>query len=343
MDMEDQESASSTTENTGVPETSGESAPESTGSEALPPAGADPAVAAHEAAAEAGAASVTAATDTAYKPNYGFKVKDKEFQFEDWAKGAIKDAVSEKKIREFHEKAYGLEDVKADRQTIKQQLQETTNKYKNLEGSVNYLSSLVKNKDYGKFFQTLQVPKEDVLRYAVEEFKYQELPPEQKAQIDAQREREEQFQLLQQQTASQQQQLQQYTVQQKGMELNGVLSRPEITAVASSYDARVGKPGAFQQEVINRGAYYEKLYGITPTAQQVVDEIVALTGIQATQASAPNPMLPQGNAGSSSPTQNKPVIPAFAGQGGRTPTKKVFTSIEQLRKHRATINGSADA
>lgn len=149
-----------------------------------------------------------------------------------------------------------------------------------------------------------------------------------------QRERDQQLQALEAETHQSHTQMQQMAQEYKQNELNFVMSRPDVSEVAKNYDARVGQPGAFMKEVIGRGAYHEAVSKTVITAEQAVNEVLQLLGSGAGNASAsginPSPQAQQGGV----VTQvQKPTISAFAGQGGRSPAKKVFTRIDDIRKH----------
>jgi len=292
-----------------------------------------------------GQESATSAVDTAgsneaakaasiakYTPNFAFKVKDKEHQFDDFVKAAIRDADTEKKARELYEKAYGLDEVKAHRQKLQEDLGSLQPKYQAVEKSLQALGGYVQKKDYRSFFEALQIPKDDIIRYAVEELKFREMPPEQKAELEARRQQEQQFALIHEQNQTYAQQMQELVVKQADFELTQELSKPEISSLAQAYDARVGKPGAFKSEVIRRGAYYESVAQRNVSAGELVKEIAMLMG---GNPGASNGTLPQGNAVAAH--QPKPVIKSFQGSSGSSPVKKVFSSIDEIRKHRQNM------
>jgi hypothetical protein len=290
-----------------------------------------------------GAASKATGTDAqnqqaAYTPNFKFKVKDKELEFDDFLKPIIKTKDLETKARELYEKAHGLDEVKAARETFKTQAEEWKGKFTQVETSLQTLGSYVKKGDFRTFFQALNIPKEQIIKYAIEELKYQELPPEQKAAIDQQRERE----MALEQTGSQNQQLQQQMAQlvqqQATFELNQELAAPNVVQAMQAYDTRAGQAGAFKAEVIRRGQYYEAVHKISPPASQLVQEVLNLIGVtaqaqQGTQASS--------NEQSSQTVHNqqqKPVISSFSGGGTKSPTaRKVPASIDDLRKMRQNL------
>lgn len=273
-----------------------------------------------------------AASIAKYTPNYAFKVKDKEHQFDDFIKASIRDADTEKKARELYEKAYGLDEVKAHRQKLQEELGLIQPKFKDVEQSLKALGGFVQKKDYRSFFEALQIPKDDVIRYAVEELKFREMPPEQKAELENRRLQEQQFAQIQEQNQTYAQQMQDLVMRQAEFELSNEISKPEISTLAQAYDARVGKPGAFKAEVIRRGAYYETVMQKNVPASELVKEIAMLMG---GNPGAPNGTLSQGNAVAAQ--QPKPVIKSFQGSSGSSPVKKVFSSIDEIRKHRQNM------
>lgn len=273
----------------------------------------------------------------AYTPNFKFKVKDKELEFDDFLKPIIKTKDLETKARELYEKAHGLDEVKAAREAFKTQAEEWKGKFTQVEQSLHTLGTYVKKGDFRTFFQALNIPKDKIIQYAIEELKYQELPPEQRAAIEQQREREIAFEQAGAQNQMLQQQMSQLVQQQATFELNQELARPEIATAITAYDTRLGQAGAFKAEVIRRGQYYEAVHKISPPASQLVTEILSLIGVQA--------QAQQGTQASSTATpsqvahnqQQKPVISSFAGGGAKSPTRKVPSSIEDLRKMRQNL------
>lgn len=281
--------------------------------------------------------ALDAAKVAAYTPNFKFKVKDKEFEIDEWARAAVKDAAMEKKVKELYEKAYGLDDVKADRETLKKKIAEIEPKFTSIQKSLGLLSQHIQKGDMRSFFEALKIPKEHVLRYALEEFKFEDLPAEQKAAIQAQREQERQLLQLNEQNQMYAQQMQQLALQQANTELSTALSKPEIASVAQAFDARAGKPGAFKAEVIKRGQLYETLNGTSITVEQAVNEVVALIG--GLPQAAPD-ATQGGQQSNAEALQQKPVIKNFSGASQTSPTKKVFSSIDEIRKERQKLNSA---
>lgn len=269
-----------------------------------------------------------------WQPNYKFKVKDKELEFDDWVKPLVTKETQDK-FREVFEKAHGIDAVKQDRQSLREELRAIREEKERIDTSLQYLSQYVQKKDYRSFFEALQIPKEEILRYAIDELKYQEMSPEQRQEIDAYRQNQYRLSQLEMQNQQLMREYESMTQAQKVNELESELSRQDIAEMARSYDARVGEPGAFRKEVISRGAYWESVHGQTISAKQAVDEVLRLVGGtvgSAPQAGAPSQTMTPGQA----VVQNrqKPVIPNVQGASGSSPAKKRPGSIEDLRRMR---------
>lgn len=269
-----------------------------------------------------------------WSPNFKFKVKDKEHEIEDLFKPIVKDKTAEAKVRELYEKAYGLEDVKADRQTLKDQLKDIQTKYSTVEQNLQTIGAYARKGDFGTFFHLLNIPKEKIIQYAIEELKYSELPAEQRAAIDQQRKMQVDYDTQVQQNQSLQKQMSDLATQQATVELNQALAAPDSVPLIAAFDTRAGKPGAFKAEVIRRGQYYEAVHKISPPASQLVAEVLSLVGVQA-------PPAPQSTGATSTTTPGqgveqtqKPVIKSFSGSSTKSPVQKVPTSIEDLKKIR---------
>ncbi len=282
--------------------------------------------------AEAAAAAGNGAA--AFTPNFGFKYRgadksDAEGQFDDIFKPLIKDADTEKKVRELYEKAHGLDFVKQDRDTLKQTHGELNQNYESQSAALRTLGQFVKNKDFDSFFEALKIPNHDILNFALQLVQREKMSPEQRAQFDAQRAEQQRVVALQMQNAELTQQFQNLAVQTRESELDGTLRHPQIAGMISDFDQRAGRPGAFRDLVVQKGQHHFFTSGIDVPVGQVVGEVIQLLGLQPGQAA--------GNAAQPAPggvqrgSQGKPVLPNVPGKGG-SPAKSVPRSTDDLRK-----------
>jgi len=287
----------------------------------------------------------TAAEQTiaAYSPNYKYKIKDQEFEFEDWAKNLAKEKTVEEKLRELYTKSHGLEEIKKARDEIKGKFEEVLPKYQGIEKSLNILSGYVKQGDLGSFFEALKIPEQLVLKYAVDRLKYSQLPPEERAKVDAAHQEKQQYRTIEEQNQALQEQVQQQGIAQRQMELNMVLSRQDVGTMATQYDTLVGRPGSFQQKIIEKGAAHYFTTGEDITAQQAAELVLAevrpfLQGSSGTQQAAPGEGAAQAQQSGQTVVANqqaqKPaVIPNIQASGG-SPVKKTVKTLDDIKKIR---------
>lgn len=284
----------------------------------------------HIAKVQAGALDPQPAA-TAYTPNFKFRAADKDMEFDDFLRGSVKTADQEKKIRELYEKSYGLEHVKNEREKYRNDFKTVNEQHSALNKGLDSLSVMLRNKDYHGFMESLKIPEQDILQYALSRVQYKEMPPEQRQQLDQQYESQQRLAYLEQANSELVSGYQSQMVQQRTSELDGYIGRPEVSQVASEFDARIGRHGAFRDEVVRRGQYYASLPKPQDvTVEQAVQEIMGLVG-----GSQPQGMQAQGQQqmeGMQAPVQqnNKPVIPNIKGRG-TSPVKKVISSMDDLR------------
>lgn len=267
--------------------------------------------------------------ESTWEPTLSYKVRDEEHKMDDWVKDKITSEEDQKMFQELYTRGHGLEIAKKERDDLKGKL---TNLDKNLE----YLGNAAREGRIGEFLEVLGLPKEQFIKYAMDELKYQNMAPEERAKVDQQRQYEQTQRNLQIQNQQMQQQLATEQTQRLNYEIDTTLNSSEYKDIAQSYDQRVGKPGAFRQLVTERGIFHETVNGRELTVREAIQDAVVLIG--GFQAGAPNLSQQAGTVGTQPVQQKtqtkKPVIPSFRGQG-TSPTKKMPTSIEDLRnKHR---------
>jgi hypothetical protein len=266
-----------------------------------------------------------------YTPNFKFKVHDKEHEVEEWLRGVVKDADSEKKLRELHERAYGLDHVKADRTKLREQVQQVAQEKAQQDQAFSMLGGYLAKKDFDSFFEATKVSEDDVLRWAISVAERRQNPQAQ-AQFQQERQQQQQFQQLQAQNQSLLASYEQAAMQARDFELGQVLGRPDVQQTAQAFEARVGRPGAFKEEVAKRGFLHWQMTGKDITAEQAVSEVLQiLGGTPPQQQNQSQQVAPQVQTGTQAKApEGKPVIPNIQGRG-TSPVVKVPTSVADLR------------
>jgi hypothetical protein len=276
----------------------------------------------------------------AYKPNFKFKANNADHEIPEVLRGVIKDAETEKQVREIMEKAHGLEPVKGRLAETRTKL-ETVEKENTLyKSSISELKEAYNQGDLDTVFSKLRIPEQKILQWIVDKLHYQELPPEQRQVLDARKQAESDARLLAKQNTDLQNQYQEQVSSAKGMQLQMALSKPEIASFAEAFDSKAGKAGAFYDKVCEIGetAFYTRNVDLTP--EQAVKEAMDFFGKfvspaapapAATPAATVTPAAPASSPQAAPKSKEPPVIPNVTGKTS-SPTKQKPRSIEELKK-----------
>ncbi len=291
---------------------------------------------------EGGSEEAPKAVAPAFTPNYKLKIYDEEKELDDpFLKALIKDAESEKKVKEIAQKFLGFDTVKARHEKTRGEFTEYQQQTKPIVDYYNTATKHLQKGDLDSFFEQLQIPKDAIYRYAIQKAEESQLDPQAKANLDYQRNiaRQKEYLESENQTLQSKQQLQ--VAEFRAQELGWMLSRPDVHSVAQSFDQRVGRPGAFRQAVIDKGlAHHAATQGredlsveqATTEVMKLLGAVVGPTGQVATQGSAPAQQLIQQNG-------QPPIIPNVTGKGS-SPVKKQVRSIADLKKKAEELNSA---
>lgn len=277
-----------------------------------------------ETGGETGAPS-KAAEAPAYTPNTKFKVMGQEKAFDDFITPVIKDAETEKKIRELYEKSYGLESVKGDREHLRTRLQEIEPAYKEITNYLGKAQKALEAGDFDSLGEALGINEQTVLKWAHALMLRNEMPEDQKRLHHQSRETQRRLEQLEAEKEQWTQQQSSYAVEKRSFELNSVLSRPDISQIVQQYDNGMGYAGAFREAVITYGQA-KSVGGNDPSAEEAVEGVLR-------QLRAVNPNL--GAMGQVNPNiatpSSKATLPNIKGTG-TSPVKQKVKSLDDLRK-----------
>lgn len=280
---------------------------------------------------------VTANLDSVYKPNFKVKAYDNEYEIPEKFRSYI-NKENEKEFKDVFEKAFALDEMKGKYHKTRESYQETQKVNGQLINRFNQLGKFVDNKDYDSFFKEAGIPDVELQRWMLQKLQMKDLPPEQQQVYNNQQElRQKAYQLemenqrLQSEYGQMQTAQQQQMLSQRVNELDKAISAPEVSAVAKSFDSRLGQPGAFKNEVINRAAFVYQTQGKDLSVEEAVKEVLKIVAWNT-----------QGNPGDNVVTQqsvqqpSKPTLPNVAGKATSPAAQKV-KSIDDLRKIRSAV------
>jgi hypothetical protein len=293
---------------------------------------------------------------SAFKPNMAFKagfynkdskqLEQKDYTIDPKFSSVMGTPEGEKLVRELHEKAYGLDSVKErfdEARTQNKQLATENRDY--VQGVANLRKIYQGAAQTGnwhkldKFFETLQIPQENILKYALAKVQLNEMPPEQQHAIRSQIDAENRAETLAQQQVQSQSQGQSQAAQLRTLQIEVAMNKPEVSALAKAFDERVGRTGAFEQAVRQQGtlAWHEG-HDIPPN--EAIKRVIENYGLKTANPLIPpaadgNAVVPPANAG----LVQKPVsiIPNVQGRSTspvKTPKPKSVDDLKKLYKEK---------
>jgi hypothetical protein len=281
----------------------------------------------------------------AWTPNWKFKAAGKEHEIPEFLRSVVKDADTEKQLKELHEKAYGLDLVKNNYQATQAQLQQLQKtvlpEYKNLKKTVDSVVMYRNNGDLDSVFESIGIPPNVVAQWMYKRLQLQELSPEQRSVYENEQILRKQNYALQEKVQNLSQGHEQTQLQTRAMELQSALAKPEVVTVAESYNTRMGQPDAFWNFVCQQADFMERNSGQRVNAEQAIQQSLKILGTSI----VPGPAQGGAPAGNVTPAQaqgnpNPPVIPNITGARNTSPTKKLARSVDDLRKLAKEMSGN---
>jgi hypothetical protein len=268
----------------------------------------------------------------AYTPNLKFKVMDKEHSIDEFLKGAIKDAETEKKVKELYEKAYGLD-------IVKPRFQETRQELSQWKKGAQELKTHYERGDFDSFFQTLGVPEEKILQWVYDKLNYNELPPEQRQMIEREKSAQQRAWEAEQRAQEMQQQYEGQVSNAKVYALETALKLPDVTKFAQTFEAAYGE-GTFRDAIIDEAdfALMKSNGKVDLTPEQAIQRTMQKYRHLGGAASPAAPAAQPGQPGVVPAQSAQPgVIPNVSGRSA-SPTKPKARNIEDLKKLAASMS-----
>lgn len=287
-----------------------------------------------------------------YTPNLKYKVGKLNSETGKWEQtekdipkilqSVIKDAESEKEVRDLLTRADGLEIAKAERAQLKTERDGFQSKNAQIGTIIDDLRQTYQRNDIDSWLAKMRIPQERMLQWAIQKAEYLNLPPEQRAAIDARVNAERQaFDVTQQNNNISQVAVQQIQQARQTL-LDATLMRPDFSTVASEFDTRAGRQGAFKQAIMDHGelAWNRSQGRVDLTPEQAALEVMKNYGLKMGDPAALK-VVPQNGAanGAGAPTAQPagtkkviiPIIPNIQG-GSTSPLKAKPKNVAELRK-----------
>lgn len=263
----------------------------------------------------------------AYTPNFKYKAANQEKELDPLFHSLIKDQDSEKKVKEIFSKVDAFDYIKQKKEHAETQHDSLLADYNQVQSTVQRFNESVQNNDLSSAFRLAGITKEQIFKWTQQQLQLMEMPPEQRQQYEQFEQAKQGKFELEQRVQQIQQQYQTQAVQNRAMQLDMALSRPQVASFAEKWDQN-GEPGSFRNFVIEEAkkVYYDTQQDLSPdqAVNLVMQRFGKFLNVGDTTMQSPQ-AVPQGQRA------NPPVIPNVTGKAA-SPIKKVPRSIDDLRK-----------
>lgn len=295
-----------------------------------------------------------------FKPNFEVEIRNadgsvKKDTIPEKLQKYVKDAESEKEIRDLYTHAKGVDFMKTRLGEATQRSVQLSQENASIKQSVDELRGIyqgaVKSGNWHRldlFFDKLEIPHMHVLQYAMEKAKLAEMQPEQRAIVESRIEADRRAETLAHQQAGANTENMQMAQQIKQLQVETTLAQPEVAAMKAEFEVKTGQPGSFLALMKQYGelAWHQSRGQLNLTPRQVIDQIAkdfgltgtAATPVAATTQPAATPAVAVSGAPVQSAVPGKPivqrtatVIPNVQGKGGSSPLKAKPKSVEDLQ------------
>ena len=282
------------------------------------------------ASSQAGAeAAAQEAVEQQWQLNPKLKAYDKEYEIPEEFRGLFnKDNYD--KLKDVFERHFAFDTIKDKYKSANEKFTEVSGKYETISKNLDRLSKFVQNGDFDSFFNSIKIPEEAIQKWIYNKIQMRDLPPEQQSLYTKNSEYQRQMMTLQEQYEEMQNKLQsmeqakqEQVIQQRHSELDSTIGSPDYKSLAESYDARVGKPGAFKEEVILRAAAVANATGKDLSVKEAVAEFAKLVAWNNQNSGQQAVAAKTGNS--------RPTIPSVSGKAS-SPVAPQVKSIDDLKK-----------
>lgn len=272
-----------------------------------------------------------------YTPNFKYKAALQEKELDAFWHPLIKDADSEKKVKEIFTRADAFDYMKEKLQQRQSEFDSLQNDYQTKDQIINKVTSAIQKGDLESAFRNIGLNDHQIIQWAAKRVDYlqtlNQMPPEQRAAI----ERQQQAALLNEdyenQLSQMRNELQAQTVQAREVQLDMYLIKPELSQTVQFWDNKMGYNGAFRDMVVEEGKKAWAFENVDINTEQAVARVLQRFGkfidVQGQQTSSnPNQTMPQQNVVN---LQQKPVIPSIPGSA-KAPIKKQVKSVADIKQ-----------
>jgi len=269
-----------------------------------------------------------------YNPNYKFKVRGEEFEFDEKIRPVISNREVEEHLRDLYTKSYGLDPLKETLDKRNKEYEEVHSKYSTLENEyslikdgIDKLGTLSK-KDFAVFQKHMTIDDQTVLDRAREILRYRDAEDYEKKEMDkTYQAREDQYRSLSEVDYLRKENAEIKNIQHQ-YAFDKAMSDSDIKEFGKKFDSKLGEK-AFENRVREYGRVTWDTKGqyIQPidACKAVVNEFSVFFKDQE-NVEKPVPQAPVARV-------LPKTIPNFGTGATTAPIKKRYKSIDDIRKY----------
>lgn len=291
----------------------------------------------------AAAATPAAQAQPQWQPNFKIKAFKKEYEIPEMYRGLVKDADTEKQLRDIFTKYHSFDDTRAMYDHVRKERDEYMGKFQPIENQLGkaaqIYSEAVKTGNFHKMDQVLEIlglQPDHVMQYAIEKAKLEAMDPAQRDLVQGKIQAERQAQTYQEQQQQFQAQMQQQQIMLKQQEFSLTMAQPQVSQLAESFQNKFGMD--FADEVVAAGEYAFAVEGKNISVAEAVQRVAKRFNLEVGQSSGNAPAAQATPAAQGTQTQARvPVkpLPNIKANNGSSPVgKPKVSSLDDLKKLR---------
>lgn len=259
-------------------------------------------------------------------PNTKYTVNGQEFEFDERIKSSIKNKEDEDWFREVFEKSSAFDDKKTKLNKTRERYDSLNQEFNAYKNEIEPLIEMKNRGDYKNLIKAIGIDGQTIIQLAQDQIAYNQLTSEQKAQYNRIEQASFDHYEIEKVNRNYEQRIAELEARENKSLVLSELNRPESREAINSFDQRNGKD-AFFNEVVKRGAFYEKVHGIVKEPSSLVDEVLQILNI-----STPQSPTASKNSNLDNIVEKPPVIPNTGQSGSGSPVKRTPRSLDELKE-----------
>ena len=212
-----------------------------------------------------------AAEAPAWTPSLKYKVNGVEKEFDPLFRDIVKDADTEKKIKDILERAEGTDIFRNKLSEFDVKHKDLSTKYEDQNKKLQHAANLWE-KDKDQFFEFMGMDVNEIYKWVAEKLRMEDAPESEKQLYNREQESRRLAMEREQQLEFYQQKAIQEATQAKSFQLQQEMSKPEISSIASQYDSAYGQ-GAFETAVKQLGKQVWDTQKVDLSASEAVSQV----------------------------------------------------------------------